>query len=104
MAWSKLTSMELSDEEKLDDICLPCGPDMKPKGPDYPWGLRISLTEKELEKLELDAKDAEIGDLIDLRAFAVVTCISQDERDGKKCCRVELQIQKLAIESEMNED
>lgn len=102
MGWSKLTDMELDDEDKLD-MCLPCGPDMKPKGPEYPWGLRISLTDKELKKLDLDVKDAEIGDLIDMRAFAVVTSISQDERGGEKCCRVELQIQKLAIESEMEE-
>jgi hypothetical protein len=103
MGWSKLTDMELDDEDKLD-MCLPCGPGEKPKGPEYPWGLRISLSEKELEKLGLDVKDASVGDMIDMRAFAVVTSISQDERDGKKSCRVELQIQKLAIENEMQED
>ena len=103
MAWSKLTDMELSDDDKMDE-CFPCGPDMKPKGPDYPWGLRISLTDKELDKLGLDAKDADCGDVIDMRAFACITSISYDDRDGKKCCRVELQIQKLAIENEMQED
>lgn len=103
MAWSKLVDLELSDDDKLD-MALPCGPGEKPKGPDYPWGLRISLTEKELEKLDLDVKDADVGDLIDMRAFGVITCISQNDGDGGKCCRVEIQIQKLAIEDELKED
>jgi hypothetical protein len=103
MAWSKLVDMELDDEDKLD-MSIPCGPDINPTVPDYPWGLRISLTEKELEKLELDAKDAEIGDCVDLRAFGAVTCISMNERDGRKYCTVEIQLQKLAIENEASED
>jgi hypothetical protein len=103
MSWSKLVDLELSDDDKLD-MALPCGPaDVKPKGPDYPWGLRISLTEKELEKLDLDIKDAEIGDVIDIRAVAAVTSISQSDSDGGKC-RVELQIQKMAIENEADDE
>ena len=99
MAWSKLVDMEMDDDEKLDRAI----PDM-PSKPDYPWGLRISLTEKELKKLELDA-DCDIGDMIDLRAFAVVTSVSKNKMDGgEECCRVELQIQKLAVENEMTED
>ena len=103
MSWSRLIDLELDDEDKLD-MALPSGPGGKPKGPDYPWGLRISLTEKELAKLDLDIKDAEIGDLIDMRAFGVITSISQNDSDGGKCCRVEIQLQKLAIENEMEED
>ena len=104
MAWSKLVDLELSDDDKLDMV-LPSGPgDVKQKGPDYPWGLRISLTEKELAKLDLDVKDANIGDLIDMRAFGVITSISQNDGDGGKCCRVEIQLQKLAIEDELREE
>jgi hypothetical protein len=103
MSWPKLVDLELSDDEKIDSG-FPIGPDAKPKQPDYPWGLRISLTEKELEKLDLDINDAEIGDLIDMRAFGVITSISQNDSDGGKCCRVEIQLQKLAIEDEMRED
>jgi len=99
MAWSKLTDMELSDDEKIDREM----PGATPSKPDFPWGLRISLTEKELEKLGLDA-DCDIGDMIDLRAFAVVTSVSKNKStEGADSCRVELQIEKMAVESEDEE-
>lgn len=97
--WSKLVDMELSDENKID-VAMPIP---MPNRPDYPYGLRLCLTEKELDKLGLDA-DCEIGDVIDLRAFAVVTSISVNESDGGTCKRVELQVQKLAIEDEAREE
>jgi hypothetical protein len=99
MAWSKMVNMELSDDEKFDAmIGMPC----ISNGPDYPYGLKICLTEKELEKLGLKP-DADIGEVIDLRAFAVVTSVSTERRDGKDTARVELQIERLAIENESTE-
>lgn len=89
----ELVDMELDDEEKLDAA------EIAPKRPDYPYGLRICLTHSELEKLDLDA-DCQVGDVIDMRAFACVTSIS---KDGDSC-RIELQIQKLAVENETDED
>jgi len=99
--WTRLTDMELDDEDQLD-MAMPVagGDSMKPR---YPWGLRISLTEKELAKLGLDC-DCEIGDVIDLRAFATVTSVSQNETEGGRTARVELQIEKLAVENEATED
>ena len=98
MSWSKLVDMELDDEDKLDAP----QPYPMPTKPDYPYGLRISLTEKELKKLGLEMPE-KIGDMIDLRAFAVVTCMSQHDNGDGNCCRVELQIQKMSVESEMKE-
>ena len=95
MAWSSLVDMELSDEEKLDAV-LPMPMDK----PDYPCGLRICLTEQELEKLGLD-DSCDIGDMIDLRCFAVVTSCSKTDVG---CCRIELQITHMACENEMTED
>ncbi len=60
------------------------------------------MTEKELQKLDL-APDCEVGDIIDLRAFAVVTSVSTEQRDGRNSARVELQIERLAVESESDE-
>lgn len=97
MAWSKLVDLEYDDEDQMD-MAVPAIAE-KPR---YPWGLRISLSEKELEKLGLDA-DCDIGDVIDLRAFAVVTSCSKNETESGSCCRIELQIQKLAVENEMTE-
>ena len=99
MSWSKLASMELDDEDKLDACCI-MGPEGRDRGPEWPYGLRISLTEKELAKLDLDVADADVGDLVDLRAFGVITSISQDEGSNGKTARVEIQLQKLALADE----
>lgn len=95
--WSKMVDMENDDEDQLD-LAVPAIAE-KPR---YPWGLRICLTHRELEKLGLDA-DCEVGDVIDLRAFAVVTSCSVNETENGKDCRVELQIEKLAVENETTE-
>jgi len=100
MAWSKMVDMELDDEDKLDSTA----PIAMPQKPDYPYGLRICLTTKELAKLGLEP-DCDIDDVIDLRAFAVVTgCFRNKIEGGQEECRVELQIQKLAIEQESEEN
>ena len=101
MTWSRLVSMELDDEDKID-YGIPMSD--SPKGPDFPYGLRISLTEKELKKLKLDVGECEIGDLVDLRCFAVVTSKSEEDNKSGKSCRVELQIEKIAVENEMTSD
>ncbi len=71
--------------------------------PRYPYGLSISLTEKELEKLDLDTS-CEVGDLIHLFAMAKVTSVSQNETQKGTCCRVELQIMFLGLEDEDEEE
>lgn len=102
MSWSNMVDMELDDEE-IQDTVVPYVKD-KPVGPKYPWGLRICLTDKELKKLGLEGLP-EIGDVIDLRAFACVTSVSANKNeDGSECCRVELQIERLAVESEADEE
>ena len=98
MAWSKLIDMEMDDEDKLD-APMPIAMDEKPE---YPYGLRICLCDAELTKLGLDLPD--IGDIIDLRAFAVVTSVSASDSEHGTSRRVELQIQKIAVENEMTEE
>ena len=97
--WSKLVDMELDDESKIDFV----GPIPMSSKPDYPYGLRISLTENELEKLGLEA-DCDVGDMIDMRCFGTVTSVSLNDGDGGKSCRIEIQIEKMAVENEMNEE
>lgn len=97
--WSRLVDMEMDDEDQLD---CPM-PITMPEKPRYPYGLRISLTHNELEKLGLDA-DCEVGDMIDMRAFGTVTSVSISDDSGGKSCRVEIQLEKLAVESELEEE
>jgi hypothetical protein len=91
-----MQSMEMDDEEKLDFA----SPIPLPEKPEYPYGLRICLTEKEFEKLGLDHKDAEIGGTFHLHAMAKITSVSVNDTEHGQCCRVEAQITDLAIESE----
>ena len=97
MGWSKLTDMELDDEDQMDSVTP-----IATSKPRFPWGLRISLTHKELEKLGLDA-DCDVGDMIDMRCFATVTSVNKNDNTDGPSCRVELQIEKMSVENEMDE-
>jgi hypothetical protein len=94
MAWSKLVDLELSDEDKLD-TAMP----IPMARPDYPPGTRICLCDAELEKLGLDA-DCDEGDMIDIRAFGVVTSVHKENGNN----RVEIQLTRMAVENEMEEE
>lgn len=91
-----MRSMELSDEEKLD-VAAPIA---MADRPDYPYGLRICLTMDELEKLELDPSDAVVGGTVHLHAMGRITSVSSSDGETGPSCRVEIQIEDLAIESE----
>jgi hypothetical protein len=89
-----MKSMERDDDDKLDSIAAI--PILKL---DFPPGLRIALTEKEFEKLDIDHSEAEVGGLVHGHFMGRVTHVSQDQQaDGEQCCRVEIQIEDLEIE------
>lgn len=74
------------------------------KGPKYPYGLAITLSDDQLEKLDLD-DDCEVGDELNVFASARVTSKSETtDSDGKKCCRIELQIEQLALDDNDDDD
>lgn len=89
-----MVDMSLSDDEKID-MAMPIA---MPDAPEYPYGLRICLTEAELEKLGLDVKEAVIGGLCTFDILAKVTSVSCNDTADGQCCRVELQI--IAMEPE----
>lgn len=94
-----MQSMELDDESKLDAVMpIPC------EKPDFPWGLRISLCEKEFEKLDLDPSAAVIGGMVHGHFMARITSVSANDGESGATCRVEMQIEDLAIESEDEEN
>lgn len=92
MAFGKMVDLEYDDEDKLDAA----QPIAMPEKPDYPYSCRICLCKPEMRKLDLDPSQCNIGDVIDLRCFGEVTSVSED--------RVEIQIQKMAVENEMTEE
>lgn len=93
-----MVSLELDDDEQYDAV-----PIMGAK-PRFPYGTRISLTEKELEKMKLDHADAVVGGMIHLHAMARITSVSENDTDQGKCCRIELQIEDMCVESEDEEN
>lgn len=99
MAWSKLVDMQMTPDEREETMCVPLCDAL---GPQYPYGLRICLTDKELDKLGLDF-DCGIGDMVDMRCFGIVTSISQNDGPDGPCGRVEIQVQRMAVENEMTE-
>ena len=68
---------KMADLALSDEEVADYGPNVPTRddAPQYPWGLRISLCEAELSK----------------------------KADGTSCCRVELQIEKMAVENESDE-
>jgi hypothetical protein len=95
----QMKSMELDDDDKMD-MSLPA----VHHTPDFPYGLKISLTEKEFEKLDLDHKEAEVGGTVHGHFMGRITSASHEQRDGEDCCRVEIQIEDLEIECEDEEN
>ena len=94
-----MKDMRLTKEDNAD-YCMPCPSD----APAYPYGLCISLTQVELEKLGCTVADFEIGDLIHLQGMGVVTSVSEHKRqNADDTCRVEIQITHLSDENESDE-
>jgi hypothetical protein len=95
MGFGPLVGTDLDDEEIYDMVT----PIPMPGKPRFPPGLRICLGGLLLKKLGLDVADCKVGDLLDGRFFAGITSIHQEGDDT----RVELIIEKMAVENEMTE-
>jgi hypothetical protein len=86
---------DMKNEESEDEDHLR----LKPIQSEYPHGLSISLTEKELDRLDL-CDEVEVGDFLHGAFMAKVTSVSSHSHEGGKGLRVELQIVAMAIEDE----
>lgn len=95
----KMVSLELDDDDKSD-----ADPTVKALSPDYSWGTRIQLTERELVKLGLAHDGVEIGEIVHGHFMARVVGRRHNIDDSSETCCVTLQIEDLAIESEDQEN
>lgn len=94
-----MQSMAMDDEESFD---APMPIPMADK-PEYPYGLRICLTDIEMTKLGIDPAEAMqgIGGVVFLHALARITSASMNQMEsGDACCRVELQIEDMSIDTD----
>ncbi len=92
-------SLELDDDDKLDAV-MPIATDK----PDFPWGTRICLTEKEFAKMGLDPALAEVGGMVHGHFMGRITSVSASDHESGSSCRVEIQMESLALESEDEEN
>lgn len=89
-----LTSMELDDEQKLDAPM----PIRMPSKPDFPFGLRICLTNCELDKLNLDISEAVVGGIVHGQFIGRITNVSASDGDTGPSSRTEIQIESLCLD------
>lgn len=95
-----MQNMELTDDEKIDTV-LPIPMESRSE---YPYGLRICLTNAELEKLGIDGAEAGIGSFFHLHGMARITSVSCEDRGDGPCYRIEAQIEYMSVESEEAEN
>src|ERR1700761_729113 len=70
----------------------------------YPWGLRIMLTQDELEKLDVEREHIEVGATYHAHVMMKAVSVSANETEGgKENCCVNMQITQMSVESEDQE-
>lgn len=94
-----LVSMQVTAADRAEAETAPALESL----PDYPWGLRISLSERELAKLGLPA-DCAVGDQISFDCCARVCSVSLNDSESGASARVELQITEMAVDEDMSEE
>jgi hypothetical protein len=97
----KMVSLERTPEDKVREHATEMPAILSI--PDVPYGLRICLTEAELEKLDLE-DECEVGDMVHLFCMAKVTSVSKEDSGGGPRCRIELSITDMAVEDEDTEN
>lgn len=91
-----LVDMKLSKKETKESRGI-TAPSLKDEGPQYPWGLSITLEKDALEKLDMDAGDFTVGQIVTIHAEAKVTRLSISSNEKNQSSDVQLQIQKMEI-------
>lgn len=88
----KMHSMKMSKKEKKDNM-----PTAVSDGPDYPYGLRLSLNDDCLKKLGLKSLP-KVGAKMTVHAIGEVVAVSQHESENHDDRHVEIQIHELGVD------
>lgn len=95
---SELVSMKLS---KRDAAAMKEPSTLATDGPEYPWGLSLSLDNDSLKKLGLSADDFSTGTQMGIIAKVEVKRVSSEDVDGDEPREsVTLQITALCVEDD----
>jgi hypothetical protein len=94
--------MQLPPRKKNQDMPT-VAQEQESKGPQYPYGLEISLENETLDKLSMKSLP-KVGIVLSIEAKAKVTRVSESAEAQNKRKSIALQITDLAFESESKED
>lgn len=95
----KITKAEREERKKKYSE----GPSASIDSPEYPYGTRIDLSSDMLKKIP-GAKDLEAGQMVTITAVAKVLSKRVSETEKDETVNVELQMQKLAIDPDADEE
>ena len=96
----ELTNMKM-DKKEMKDTMGPTAVGSSPKGPQYPWGLGVTLENESLKKMDIKLSDYKVGDVVELYAQCKITRLSENMREGEKNPNrsMELQITDMCLEA-----
>ena len=96
----ELTSMKM-DKKDMKETDAPAVAGSSPKGPQYPWGLGVTLENESLKKMDIKLSDYKVGDVVELYAQCKITRLSENMREGEKNPNrsMELQITDMCLEA-----
>lgn len=92
----KLHSMKMSKKEKKDNMPKAVG---SSDGPNYPYGLRLSLNDDSLKKLGIKSLP-KVGAKMTVHAVGEVCAVSQHESENHEDRHVEIQIHDLGVDGD----
>lgn len=100
----ELTSMKMDKKEIKKNMGPTATPGEAPKGPQFPWGLQVTLEDSSLKKMDISLADYKVGDMVELYAQCKVTRLSQSQNqsehgNNEKNRTMELQITDMCLEA-----
>lgn len=91
-------------KDKRKEMAAPVATGSASEGPKYPWGLQLRLENESLDKLGIKELP-EVGKECKVMGVAKVVSVEKRDQEGGKTSRhVELQITKLALEHEDDDE
>ena len=96
----ELTSMKMDKKEMKETDPIPMETSGS-KGPQFPWGLQVTLEDASLKKMDIKLSDYKVGDMVELYAQCKITRLSETAHEGDKNPNrtMELQITDMCLES-----
>ncbi len=98
----ELPSLKLTKKQRTSDAPEPVISE-KYEGPEYPYGLEITLEKDCLEKLGLDIDDFSVGNTVDMVCLGEVTRTHESAGKDQDNASVGIQITNMAMKVQPNE-